>query len=100
MLRRAVTLVILTMVASSAAGVTKQGCIAEGGTVEPSARGASWWRCCLKVPSGILRNDKTQICFVCDGDSPQGNCDQIPYAGKAAIKLDEKPVAKDAKKTK
>lgn len=100
MFRRAVTIVILTIVAGPAAGVTKEGCAAEGGVVEPSARGASWWRCCLNVPSGILRGDKSKICFVCDGNSPKGNCDQIPYAGKATKKPDEPPPGKDQKKTK
>lgn len=99
MLRGAVTLLFSVLVASSAAGVTRQGCAAEGGTVEPSARGASWWRCCLHVQSGILKGGNSKNCFVCDGDSPKSNCDQIPYAGKAVKKPDEKPATRDGKKT-
>ena len=100
MFRRAFAIVFLTVVAGPAAGVTKEGCVAEGGVVEPSARGASWWRCCVKVPTGILRGEKSKICFVCDGDSPQGNCDQIPYAGKAPKNPDAKPPTQNGKTTK
>jgi hypothetical protein len=89
----------VALAAAPAYGVTRQSCEAQGGSVEPSGRGESWWKCCLAVPSGILKSGGSKICFVCKGESPQSNCDQIPYVDKekskpadpSATKATEKP---------
>ena len=91
---------ILVLFANEAPAVTREGCAAEGGTVEHSGRGTDWWKCCLKVPSGILRRDRTKICFVCSGDSPDSNCDQVPYVSKKEENAAKVPAADDKKKSK
>lgn len=98
MLRTGIIIVLLVAGAAPAAAITREGCAAEGGLVEPSGRGGDWWKCCLKIPSAILRGERTKICFVCDGESPRSNCDQIPYVGKDEKKPSAKSTKQDAKK--
>lgn len=100
MYRSAIAIIALMLVSISVAGVTKQGCAVEGGIVEPSKRGANWWKCCLNVPSGILRDGISKICYICKGESPESNCDQIAYEAKDKKKTMGQPATQDEKKTK
>lgn len=100
MLRGAIAITILVLISGGALAVTREGCAAGGGTVEHSGRGTGWWKCCLKVPSGILRRDRTKICFVCSGESPDSNCDQVPYVAAKEENAVEVPTADDKKKDK
>lgn len=75
-----VTLLCLVAATATATGLTRDACTAAEGLVEPSSRGPDWWRCCLRLPPGILHGDKTKICYVCKGDSDKVNCDQTPNA--------------------
>lgn len=43
---------------------------AAGSVVEPSGAGG-WWKCCLKVPLGILRKGSSNVSFVYNGEAPE-----------------------------
>ena len=98
--RSAIAIIVLMLVSISATGVTKQSCAADGGIVEPSKRGENWWKCCLNIPSGILRGGVSKICYICKGESPESNCDQIAYEANDKQKPAEQPAAQGEKKTK
>lgn len=95
----AVALLVAVIASSGARAASREACEAMGGVVEPSGRGGGWWKCCLKVPPGILKKGRSTVCFVCNGDAPEGNCDQIPYVDKDKPKPVQPP-AKDAGKPK
>ena len=96
----AMAITIVVPGSGEALAVTRESCAAEGGSVEHSGRGTDWWKCCLKVPAGILRRDRTKICFVCNGDSPDSNCDQVPYVAKKEDNPVQAPAANDKKAPK
>lgn len=87
------------VVAGDARAANREACEAAGGVVEPSGRGGGWWKCCLRVPPGILKKGQSSVCFVCKGEAAEGNCDQIPYVEKDKPKSPGQP-AKHPEKPK